>query len=185
MRTKPPCRPQTIPVARGAWLKINMLAGKSPSRAYPRLRRTPWALGCVCFSSSRLSPCSGSASSAPSSRGAGLAVVGGLDTTQHRSTGTVIAVSDKDNRVIVQLDDNTIPWVDILPDNASIPDLSEPVTFDFSGYAIADLGWVTPGSTVVVTYWWSASQDGTLSAWNIEPLTSSAPDAAAPTSQAP
>lgn len=114
-----------------------------------------------------------------------LAVVGGLDTTQHRSTGTVIAVSDKDNRVIVQLDDNTIPWVDILPDNASIPDLSEPVTFDFSGYAIADLGWVTPGSTVVVTYWWSASQDGTLSAWNIEPLTSSAPDAAALTSRAP
>lgn len=113
------------------------------------------------------------------------AVVGGLDTTQHRSTGTAIAVSDKDNRVIVQLDDNTIPWVDILPDNASIPDLSEPVTFDFSGYAIADLGWVTPGSTVVVTYWWSASQDGTLSAWNIEPLTSSAPDAAALTSRAP
>lgn len=114
------------------------------------------------------------------------AVVGGLDTTQHRSTGTVIAVSDKNNQVIVQLDDNNIPWVDILPDNAPIPDLSEPVTFDFSnGYAIADLGWVTPGSTVVVTYWWSASQDGTLSAWNIEPLTSSAPDAAAPTSQAP
>lgn len=115
-----------------------------------------------------------------------LAVVGGLDATQHRSTGTVIAVSDKNNQVIVQLDDNNIPWVDILPDNAPIPDLSEPVTFDFSnGYAIADLGWVTPGSTVVVTYWWSASQDGTLSAWNIEPLTSSAPDAAAPTSRAP
>lgn len=113
-------------------------------------------------------------------------MVGGLDATQHRSTGTVIAVSDKNNRVTVQLDDNDIPWVDILPDNAPIPDLSEPVTFDFSnGYAIADLGWVTPGSSVVVTYWWSASRDGTLSAWNIEPLTSSAPDAAALTSRAP